>query len=106
LRSALDAIEHDLEAGVAVALGRFASARKGALHWVKHSGDARTLRRLARLLAITGEHREAIVLLKEADALSPGDEQTAQLLSDALASRKKLVEALEVLLRIKRQEKI
>src|SRR5207248_4631535 len=67
------------------------------LHWANCSGEMRFLRRLVKLLAMVGESREAMALLKKGAALAPQDEQTALVLSDALASRNELIAALQTL---------
>jgi glycosyltransferase involved in cell wall biosynthesis len=97
LRSALDAFEHDIAIGNAVADERLAELRTAAIRRGREHGQMHGVRRLAALVARAGRPRKGLALLKEAAVIAPEDLPTAQALSDALASQNRLQEALEAL---------
>ncbi|HEY3637032.1 MAG TPA: glycosyltransferase [Rhizomicrobium sp.] len=97
LRTAINEIESDPSDEDASLTEKLAALRPSAIHWANHSRQTQFLRRLAALVAATGDTGTAIALLQNAREITPGDTQIAMLLSDAFASENNPEAALEAL---------
>jgi glycosyltransferase involved in cell wall biosynthesis len=96
LRAELTKAEHEFATGAANT-ARLAALSASAVHWVKQSKQTQLLRRLAALLAGTGDTSGAVALLRTGNAIAPHDIQIALTLSDALALENDFGGALDIL---------